>query len=69
MMAKNMVRQAIVVPMILYGSETWTWLKKDKREIDAVEMRSLRRMWGKRIIIDRVRNEQIRDGCNGELLL
>ena len=37
-------------------------LKKDESGINAVEMRSLRRMCGKRII-DRVRNEQIREEC------
>ena len=63
MMAKTMVYQAIVLPTIMYGSETWTWLKKDESGINAVEMRSLRRMCGKRII-DRVRNEQIREECN-----
>ena len=35
----------------------------DKNGINAVEMRSLRRMCGKRLI-DRVRNEQIREECN-----
>ena len=63
MVAKSTVHQAIVVPTIMYGSETWTWLKKDESGINAVEMRSLRRMCGKRII-DRVRNKQIRKECN-----
>ena len=52
-----------MVPTIMYGSETWTWLKKDESGINAVEMRSLRRMCGKRII-DKIRNEQIREECN-----
>ena len=45
--AKKMMHQAILLPTLMYGSESWTWLKKDESGINAVEMRSLRRMCGR----------------------
>ena len=60
--AKKLMHNAILLPSITYGSETWTWLKKDESSINAVEMRSLRRMCGKKLT-DRVRNEDIRNEC------
>jgi hypothetical protein len=45
----------------MYGSETWKWLKKDEREMNAIEMRLCEECVEE---TDRVRNEKIRDGCN-----
>ena len=63
--AKKLMHQAILLPTLMYGSESWTWLKKDECGINAVEMRSLRRMCG-RTLRDRVRNTEIREMCDNE---
>ena len=63
--AKKLLHQAILLPTLMYGSESWTWLKKDESGINAVEMRSLRRMCG-RTLRDRVRNADIREMCDSK---
>ena len=62
MKAKTLLHKAILLPTIMYGSETWTWSKKDESGMNAVEMRALRRMCGVRLI-DRVKNERVRELC------
>ena len=63
--AKKLIHQAVLLPTLMYGSESWTWLKKDESGINAVEMRSLRRMCG-RTLRDRVRNTEIRELCDSK---
>ena len=49
----------MLVPSLLYGSETWTLQKRHKSKIQAVEMRHLRKVEGV-TRFDRVSNEDIR---------
>ena len=42
--ARLAVHNAVLVPTLLYGSETWVLQKKSERKMNAVEMRSLRRI-------------------------
>ena len=56
------VHRGVLVPTLMYGSECWVWQKKNESRIWAVEMRALRSMCGVSIV-DRVRNEVIRERC------
>jgi hypothetical protein len=50
----------MAVPVILYGSETWTPRKRDWNRIQAAEMKYLRTV--KRCTrLDQIRNEDIRN--------
>ena len=49
----------MVVPTLLYGSETWTLQKRHRSKIQAMEMRYLRKIEGV-TRLDRVLNEHIR---------
>ena len=40
--ARLAVHNALLIPTLLYGSETWVLKKKNERKMNAVEMRSLR---------------------------
>jgi hypothetical protein len=64
--AKKLVHNAILLPSMMYGCETWTWTKREECSINAVEMRSLRRMCGK-TLWDMERNENIRKECGMEV--
>ena len=44
--ARLAVHNAVLVPTLLYDSETWVLQKKNKRKMNAVEMRSIRRICG-----------------------
>ena len=55
---KNMY-ESIVVPTVMYGSETWSMGVKERKRLDVMEMKCLRSMCGISIR-DRVRNEVIR---------
>ena len=52
------VHNAVLVPTLIYGSEMWVLQKKNKRKMNAVEMRSLRRICGVSLA-DRIRNEEV----------
>ena len=65
---KLKVYNAIVVPTLMYGSETWVLNKPQESAIQATEMRVLRRIAGKRMV-DRVRNVEIRDELKQERVL
>ena len=56
--ARLAVHNALLIPTLLYGSETWVLKKKNERKMNAVEMRSLRRICGVSLA-DRIRNEEI----------
>ena len=56
---KLRVINAMVVPTLLYGSETWTPQKRHRSKIKAMKMRYLRKIEGV-TRLDRVSNEDIR---------
>ena len=51
--------KTLAVPMVTYGSEIWALKKKDKKRIEAAEMKILRRTAGVSLR-DRQRSEEIR---------
>ena len=51
------VHNEVLVPTLLNGSETWVLQKNNERKMNAVEMRSLRRIYGVNLA-DRIRNEE-----------
>ena len=57
----------MVVPILLYGSETWTLQKRHRSKIQAMEMRYLRKVGV--IRLDRVSNEDIRRRLGVEAVL
>ena len=56
--ARLVVHNAVLVPTMSYGSETWVLQKKNERNINAVEMQSPRRICGVSLA-DRIGNEEI----------
>ena len=60
--ARMAVYGSVVVPVLMYGSETWVWQKRHRSRITACEMRYLRGVCGvtRR---DCVRNEQVLEEC------
>ena len=65
---KLRVINAMVVPTLLYGSETWTLQKRHRSKIQAMEMRYLRRIEGVSRL-DRIPNEDIRRRLGVEAVL
>ena len=65
---KLRVYNAIVVPTLMYGSETWVLNKQQESAVQATEMRVLRRIVEKRRV-DRVRNVEIREELQQEGVL
>ena len=59
---------AIVVPTLKYGSETWVLNKQQESAVQATEMRVLRQIVEKRRV-DRVRNVEIREELQQEEVL
>ena len=56
----RILHESILVPTLVYGSETMVWKERDRRRVGAVQMDNLRGMLGIRRI-DKVRNECIRE--------
>ena len=65
---KLRVLNTMVVPMLLYGCETWTIQKRHVSRLQAVEMRYLRRVEGV-TKLDKVRNENIRQRLKQEAVV
>ena len=65
---KLRVYNAIVVPTLMYGSETWVLNKQQESSVQATEMHVLRRIVEKRRV-DRVRNVEIREELQQEGVL
>ena len=65
---KLRVINAMVVPTLLYGSETWTLQRRHRSKIQAMEMRYLRRVEGV-TRMDRLTNEDIRRRLEVEAVL
>ena len=57
--ARLAVHNAVLVPTLLYCSQTWVLHKKYERKINTVEMRSLRRICGVSLA-DPIRNKERR---------
>ena len=60
MNAKRRLYEAVIIPTVLYGSETWSVSEVDKKKLNVFEMRCLRSMVGVSRI-DRVRNQSVRN--------
>ncbi|KAI5640894.1 reverse transcriptase (RNA-dependent DNA polymerase) domain-containing protein [Phthorimaea operculella] len=60
--ARLAVHRGVLVPTLMYGSESWVWQKKHESRINAVEMRALRSMIGVKLS-DRIKNRVIRERC------
>ena len=64
--AKVGLYKSIVVPSLVYGSESWSLSARDRSRLEVVEMKCLRSICGLRRV-DRVRNEEIRRRCQMEV--
>ena len=62
---KMRVYNAIVLPTMLYGSETWTVMKRHESRLGATEMAYLRRVEGV-TRMDQVRNADVREAVGQE---
>ena len=62
---KMRVYNAIMLPTMLYGSETWTVMKRHESRLGATEMAYLRRVEGV-TMMDRVRNADVREAVGQE---
>ena len=62
---KMRVYKAMVIPTMLYGSETWTMMKRYEIRLGATEMAYLRRVEGVSRI-DRVRNANVKEAVRQE---
>ena len=60
---KMRLYNSLVLPILLYASETWTLTKEQSRKLDAFDTKSLRRIEGLRWN-DFVRNEELRRRTN-----
>ena len=62
---KIRIYRTLVLPSLLYGSETWTLLKTDLDKLEVFQMRCLRRILGVSLL-DRLTNESIRMRCQNQ---
>ena len=56
---KREVYERVVIPTMVYGSETWSLSAQERRKIEVFEMMCLRNIYGIRRV-DRVRNAIIK---------
>ena len=56
---KVRIYQALILPIAIYGSESWTLRKSDCQKLEAFEMRCLRSILGVSLL-DRMTNEDIK---------
>ena len=55
--------RALILPILLYGAETWTLLKADLSKLEVFRMRCLRRIL--RVSLrDRMQNDSVRMACS-----
>ena len=58
----RVLHEGMLLPVLLYGSETMVWNKKYRSKVQCVQMDNLRGMLGVKRI-NKVRNERIREWC------
>ena len=56
---KVRIYRALILPIAIYGAESWTLCQADKRQLNTFEMRCLRVILGVSLM-DKIRNEEIR---------
>ena len=66
--AKLSVFKTIYVPILTYGHESWVMTEKVRSQVQASEMRFLRRIEGV-TLLDKVRSSEIRKSLNVDPLL
>ena len=66
--AKMCMWESIVVPTVLYGSESWVLSAEERQRLNVFDMRCLRRVLGVSVM-DRVRNVDIRRLCGSKVSL
>ena len=66
--AKLSVFRSIFVPILTYGHESWVMTERIRSQVQASEMRFLRRIAGV-TLLDKVRSSEIRESLNVEELL
>ena len=59
---KRELYERVVIPTVVYGSETWSLSAQERRKIEVFEMMCLRNICGLRRV-NRVRNALIRERC------
>ncbi len=64
MSAKRRLYEGVVVPIALYGAETWNMGAAERKRLNVMEMRCLRNMCGV-TRMDWVRNEEVRRRTGG----
>jgi Reverse transcriptase (RNA-dependent DNA polymerase) len=64
-MTKMRIFRALILPVLLYSSETWTLLKSDTNLLETFQMRCLRQILGVSLR-DCIRNETIRSRCSNQ---
>ncbi|EYC46121.1 hypothetical protein Y032_0407g912 [Ancylostoma ceylanicum] len=60
---KMRIYRALILPILLYGVESWTILQSDAQKLETFQMRCLRQILGIRLR-NRIRSEEIRRRCN-----
>ena len=60
---KVRIYKALILPIAIYGAESWTLRQADTRQLESFEMRCLRAILGVHLM-DRVKNEEIRQRLN-----
>ena len=60
---KVRIYKALILPIALYGAESWTLRQADTRHLESFEMRCLRVILGVHLM-DRLKNEEIRQRLN-----
>ena len=53
------IYRALILPIAIYGAESWTLRQADKRQLNTFEMRCLRVILGVSLM-DKIKNEEIR---------
>ena len=66
--SKMKVFNAMVVPTLLFGCETWTMQRRHESKLQAIKMMCLTRVEGV-TSMDRVRNEVVREALGQETVL